>query len=319
MKSISTMLPECLSTPYTHIRVLRNHRDQMVCTTGFVKRDVLVLVCHTSPEILESVHSLKSTSTEAQKYLEQWLKSTSNNGSKDLVTFFNGEALVFRPLKTGDYVDGTQVVCPRCQKTVPRKKAKNHCRRCEEITGEFQESIVDEDNDGAHQTDAIVGSQRPHSDIEDTTDIWTSLCVNTREHERLCVSHQWACNDPHPEAPELVRSILPEPHKILKVDDDQGKVKVKAAKLESQFLETHEPATPEHLPVIGAGGDEGLERLMGAVIVAGENSLTITCRALFKRQLDRSPCRITRCCSIKCPNRRAFHSILQPAKNREDG
>ncbi|ORZ08269.1 hypothetical protein BCR41DRAFT_399344 [Lobosporangium transversale] len=174
------MLPECLSTPYTHIRVLRNHRDQMVCTTGFVKRDgefgYFAAVEGGFPEILESVHSLKSTSTEAQKYLEQWLKSTSNNGSKDLVTFFNGEALVFRPLKTGDYVDGTQVVCPRCQKTVPRKKAKNHCRRCEEITGEFQESIVDEDNDGAHQTDAIVGSQRPHSDIEDTTDIWTSLC-----------------------------------------------------------------------------------------------------------------------------------------------
>ncbi|ORZ04715.1 hypothetical protein BCR41DRAFT_400970 [Lobosporangium transversale] len=33
------MLPECLSTPYTYIRVLRNHRDQMLYTTGFVKRD----------------------------------------------------------------------------------------------------------------------------------------------------------------------------------------------------------------------------------------------------------------------------------------
>ncbi|KAF9899167.1 hypothetical protein BX616_003205, partial [Lobosporangium transversale] len=73
-------------------------------------------------------------------------------------------------------IQGAKVFYQLCQKTVPRKKAKNHCRRCEEITGELQKSIVDEDNDGALQTDAIVGSQRPHSDIEDTTDIWTSLC-----------------------------------------------------------------------------------------------------------------------------------------------
>ncbi|KAF9185370.1 hypothetical protein BGZ49_004316, partial [Haplosporangium sp. Z 27] len=77
--------------------------------------------------------------------------------------------------------------------------------------------------------------------------------------------------------------------KILKEDFSQKKPKVEGTRVGDELAKTHEQLTPEHLSVIEAGGEDGLERLMGAVIVTGEESFKITCAEIYCRRLSIDP------------------------------
>ncbi|KAF9150992.1 hypothetical protein BGX20_005538, partial [Mortierella sp. AD010] len=55
----------------------------------------------------------------------------TKKGNMDLaIPIGGGEAVVFRPLDLEGYCDENRVVCPKCEREVPRKKAREHCRSC---------------------------------------------------------------------------------------------------------------------------------------------------------------------------------------------
>ncbi|KAF9150993.1 hypothetical protein BGX20_005539, partial [Mortierella sp. AD010] len=85
-----------------------------------------------------------------------------------------------------------------------------------------------------------------------------------------------------PDTVEFMKSNLSEGISLSRMNDDEGTTP-NANNMEEQLLKTHEPASPGHISVIEAGKEEGLERLMGAVIVAGENKFKITCAEIYFR------------------------------------
>ncbi|KAF9403796.1 hypothetical protein BGZ76_007189, partial [Entomortierella beljakovae] len=126
-------------------------------------------------------------------------------------------------------------------------------------------------NDG--EVDVNEVTKRSHSEIDDTSEIWKSLCgsvppnmlQSTLENMNASIYQIKGCAMIlTAEALELLRSILPIECDIPKVDYTQKKAKFESTKVEDQLLETHEPVTSRHLPVIEAGKNAGLERLVGA-------------------------------------------------------
>ncbi|KAI9240568.1 MAG: hypothetical protein BYD32DRAFT_152630 [Podila humilis] len=205
--------------------------------------------------------------------------------TKDLAISVGGEALVFRPLQEGAYIDDSRVVCPKCTKTVARKKARQHCRSCKfQTTG----AGAEEDGGGVGDRQASVDSGRKwsYSDLEDSAIVWEKMCRSVPSNILQSVMDNLNAAPFHingcamilsVEAQELLRSILPEEYCISKIGTSQEKAKDDITNVEDRLKDTHEPVTSGHLSVIEAGGEDGLERLMGAVIVSGENNFRIMC------------------------------------------
>lgn len=143
---------------------------------------------------------------------------------------------------------------------------------------------------GDSQSNTISIGKRSLSETDDSSEFWKRLCgpvpfnIVRSTMDSMDASAYHIHGYPmvlKPDTVEFLKSILPEGISLSKINDDE-EITLKA-KTEEQLLKTHVPASLEHISVIEAGKEEGLERLMGAVIVAGENTFKITCAEIYFR------------------------------------
>ncbi|KAF9180965.1 hypothetical protein BGZ49_004937, partial [Haplosporangium sp. Z 27] len=213
----------------------------------------------------------------------------------DLAIVVDGEPVLFQALQEEDYVDADRVLCTKCSKTVARKKANEHSKACKGLlsrNGQQRGGMAREDgNNTGHDR------KRPHSETEAASVIWEKLrgpvpsvmLKSTLTSLNVDAFHINGCPMVlSEEALELLRSLIPPEYEISKVLETDKMGQIDPNPIEEQFLESHEPVS-EHLSVIASGGNEGLERLMGAVIVAGNNRFKITCAEIYSRDFDIDP------------------------------
>ncbi|KAF9158452.1 hypothetical protein BGX20_003394 [Mortierella sp. AD010] len=205
---------------------------------------------------------------------------------KDLAISIEGKAVVFRPVQEGDSIDEKRVVCPMCTKTVARQKARMHCGTCQGMS-RFRKRKND---DEAGLVAGESPTKRAYSENQDTSMIWkrlrgsvpSSMLQSTMENMNAKAYHI----DGYPmiltaDTLEYLKSILPEDKKIIEICNEADVETV--VQLSGLQSETHEPVTAGHLSVIENDGEEGLERLLGAIIVAGENSFETTVVETYSR------------------------------------
>lgn len=92
------------------------------------------------------------------------------------------------------------------------------------------------------------------------------------------------------ESAAYLKSILGEGHSISEVDiSNTGDSMVQQDVIEDKLLETHEEMSPQHLSALESFGLDGLERLMGAVLVSGKDRFRITCAEGYYRDIHIDP------------------------------
>ncbi|KAF9102107.1 hypothetical protein BGX27_011178 [Mortierella sp. AM989] len=214
----------------------------------------------------------------------------SNEVEKDLEIEIGGNTIIF-PATQPSSKGHPRVLCPNCDRIPARKKARKH----------YVDSHLESSGDsglealgGQSEIPTMQSSskKRPISDVDDGIAAWKKLCGDVPPNivESIMKSMK-ACTyeiNGHPmiltdDTFQYLRPILPEAISFSKIDVSMAQHKIDDDKPDENLLITHDGLTPEHLSAIESAGDEGLERLMGAVLVAGKNKFEITCAELYCR------------------------------------
>ncbi|KAF9931314.1 hypothetical protein FBU30_010453 [Linnemannia zychae] len=227
------------------------------------------------------------------------MKTSKKQKKKALVIQLGDDSTIFSVSKDDGKSD-THVVCPQCQETLVRRKAKRHYTN---IHNQLAKVANYDDGDeyaqgvsvAKDQTDisagpeqvAIQSKRRP--DDNENAEIWKRLRrnvpSNTLESTISLMQARVYKISGHgmilqPEALAFLQTFLPAKYTISTIDLSQDHNK---HMIDEGLPSTHDKLTHQHLTAMEQGKEVGLERVVGAILATRADTFKILYAEVYSR------------------------------------